>query len=98
MRRKEKTMDTIIRKEEREADGFNYKYELVMRESARVASYKLPLYSISVEMSKNEKTVTFAETNEVFSSEKKAIQFFDKMVRNLATPIDLPYILEDELA
>ena len=98
MKRKEKTVDTMIRCEKREKDGNCYKYELVMRESGRVASYRLPLYSIFVEMKQQDGTVTNAETKEVFADAGRAIIFFDKLVRNLATPIDLAYIVEDELA
>ena len=49
------TRDKIIRKEIREADGARYCYRLVMSESNKVASYKLPLYSIEIEMTDEEK-------------------------------------------
>ena len=98
MRQREKTKDTVIRCEEREDGKNSYKYKLVMRESTRVASYRLPLYSILVEMRQENGTVTSAETREVFADIGRAIIFFDKLVRNLATPIDLAYIVEDELA
>ena len=39
-----------------------------------------------------------AKTRELFSEGNKAKAFFDKLVRNLATPIDLAYIVEDEFA
>jgi hypothetical protein len=97
MRGKQKTVDTTIRTERREADGIAYKYDLIMRESSRVSSYRLPLYSISVEMTQEDTTVTSAETHEVFADVGRAIVFFEKLVDNLATPIDLPYIVEDEL-
>ena len=38
-----------------------------------------------------------SEAKDVFSSKRKAIEFFDKIVRNLATPIDLKYVIEDEI-
>ena len=38
-----------------------------------------------------------AEARDVFASEEKATAFFEKIVDNLATPINLPYIIEDEL-
>jgi len=97
MKHKEKTVDTKIRTESREDSGNVYKYELIMRESARVASYKLPLYSIRIEMNQPSGETTYAETKEVFADVGRAIVFFEKLVRNLATPIDLPYIIEDEL-
>lgn len=95
--RKEKTIAKKIRSEEIFNDGFIYKYDLVMRESARVASFKLPLYSISVEMRRDGELISAAETRELFADIGKAIAFYERMVKYLVTPIDLPYIVEDEL-
>ena len=55
--------------------------------------------SVEVDMEnvKCGKTTT-ARSGELFSEEKKALAFFEKLVRNLATPIDLAYIVEDEFA
>lgn len=98
MKRKEKTIDTTIRTERREEDGNGYKYELLMRESSRVASYGIPLYSISVEMTQSDGKITNAKTSDVFADAGKAIDFFEKLVNNLVTPIDLPYVVEDEFS
>lgn len=98
MRRKEKTVDTTIRTEEREKDGIEYRYELIMRESAKVASYGIPLYTILIKMTQENGETTSADTKEVFADAGKAIVFFEKLVNNLATPIDLPYIVEDEFS
>jgi hypothetical protein len=38
-----------------------------------------------------------ARASDLFSKLNEANAFFDKMVRNLATPIDLQYVIEDEL-
>ena len=95
--RKEKTIETKIRSDEVTKDAITYKYALVMRESARVASFRLPLYSISVEMRRDGEVISFAEANEIFADVGKAIAFYERMVKYLATPIDLPYIVEDEL-
>jgi hypothetical protein len=38
-----------------------------------------------------------ADARDVFSCREKAVAFFEKIVRNLATPIDLNYIIEDEM-
>ena len=86
-----------ILKETREADGIIYTYTLILHEDIRLTSIGIPLYSISVEMT-NLKTGkhTSAQTRELFADESKAKAFFDKLVRNLATPIDLAYIVEDE--
>ena len=98
MRHKEKSLNKSIRSEEVEKDGSRYKYELFMREGTSVASYKLPLYSISIKMECENGEVTFAESEELFSDGVRAKAFFERLVKNLATPIDLPYIIEDELA
>lgn len=89
--------NTVIKKEMREADGAKYCYSLVVSESNKVASYKLPLYSVEIEMTDNDGNVTNARTRDLFADIGKAISFFRKLVDNLATPLNLPYILEDEM-
>ena len=86
----------IIKEETRYSDGFEYKYYLTSTKSRRVASYKLPLYSIRIEMTGGDKH-TEHELKELFADAGKAITFFDELVKNLATPLDLPYILEDKI-
>ena len=90
--------EEIIRREVRESDGYEYVYELIMKESKKVASFTLPLYSISVRLSRGGEALTSAESGEVFSNRDKAISFFERMVENLATPIDLAYVLEDSFS
>jgi len=88
-----------IRTEVREAEGFEYRYELTERKEFCVASYGIPLYSISVKMRRlGSQKSTEGKAENLFSDLKKAMRFFEKLVRNLATPIDLSYIVEDELA
>ena len=89
--------DTVIRKENREADGATYNYSLIVSESNKVASYKLPLYSIEIEMTDSNGNITNARTKELFADVGKAISFFRKLTENLATPLNLPYIIEDEM-
>ena len=89
--------DTVIKKEIREADGAKYHYSLIVSESNKVASYKLPLYSVEIEMTDKDGNVTSARTKEIFADVGKAISFFRKLCENLATPLNLPYILEDEM-
>ena len=89
--------DKVIKREIREADGAKYSYSLVVSESNKVASYKLPLYSIEIEMTDQDGNVTNARTRELFADVGKAISFFRKLCDNLATPLNLPYILEDEM-
>ena len=88
-----------IRTEIRESEGFEYRYELTEKKDFYVASYGIPLYSISVRMKKiGSQKSTEGTAKNLFSDLKKAMRFFEKLVRNLATPIDLSYIVEDELA
>lgn len=87
--------ENIIAAEERQQAGFTYKYELILREGKRTDDWRLPLYSIKVSMTdkcgkRSEKTVS-----DIFTSKEKAEGFFDMLVRNLATPIDLGYVVED---
>ena len=87
----------IIRTNTVNEDGANYKYKLYMQESGNVASYKLPLYSIGIEMTDQDGNYTEARIADVFSDIGKALVFYERLVENLATPLNLPYILEDEM-
>ena len=96
--KKEKLHKTVIRANTVLSEGAEYKYSLYSTQSSRVASYRLPLYSISVELTDVDGNSTFAKIGDVFSDIGKAIIFYDRLVKHLATPIDLPYILEDEIS
>lgn len=90
--------ETLIRKEVA-GDGTNiYSYELIMKESSRLSGFRLPIYSIRVGFTNEEGESSEAEVSEVFADAGKAILFFEKLVKNLATPIDTAYILEDEMS
>ena len=97
MRFKDKTQTEVIRLREAEADGYKYRYQLIMKKSKRVASYRLPLYSIKVNLTDPDGIETCAELSDVFSDIGKAIVFYQSVVDNLVTPIDLPYIFEDQI-
>ena len=87
-----------VRTEVRRVDGIEYRYELTERENTSVAGFGLPLYSVAVMMESEESGKrSHGRTTELFSDIKKAVHFFEKLVSNLATPIDLAYIVEDEL-
>ncbi|MBE6533081.1 MAG: hypothetical protein E7676_06250 [Ruminococcaceae bacterium] len=92
-----KTDYDVIRREERTEDEHRYLYELLMRRGENVACWRMPLYSIRVNMTDEYGNEGTADAQDVFSDEEKALGFFEKLVRNLATPIDLPYVLEDEM-
>ena len=95
--RKSQIIDKIIKNDVCEAEGAIYSYSLIANESTAVISYKLPLYSIAIEMIDKDGNKTSAKTHDLFSDVGKALVFYRKLVDNLATPLNLPYILEDEL-
>ncbi len=87
----------ILRADEIKTKDATYKYSLQVSESVNVASYRLPLYSITVEMTREDGYRTEARTGDIFADAGKAVVFYERMVEHLATPIGLPYIVEDEL-
>ena len=76
--------------------GISYRYVLSVKKSRKVTSFSLPLYSIEAFMTKEQKTTSHL-LEDVFADGGKAIVFFEMLVNGLASPIDLPYILEDKL-
>lgn len=95
--RKNNTANEIIRDVTKIENGIIYRYILTAEKSKSVASYQLPLYSIEVIMTKDGR-VTKNSVNNVFADVGKALSFFEHISRNLATPIDLPYALEDKIS
>ena len=87
----------IIREENLELDGAHYTYTLSCGEGKSVANYGLTLYSIGIEMTDADGNKTKSELDEIFADSKRAFGFFQRLIENYATPIDLPYILEDEM-
>ena len=90
-------LGVVVKNESVTSEGAVYTYKLIMNESNKVASYRLPLYSISIEMIDEEGKKTNANSPDLFADVGKALVFFRRLVDNLATPINLPYILEDEM-
>ena len=79
------------------SDGENiYCYELIERKGETTADWRLTLFSIRITMTDKIGTSRSFEAKNLFSNKREAVEFFDMIVENLATPIDLPYILEDE--
>ena len=90
-------LEKVVKREERADGGFIYTYELILREGMRTADWRLPLYSIKVSMTDGAGRRTHREATDVFTNKEKAFGLFEKLVRNLATPIDLGYVVEDEV-
>jgi hypothetical protein len=87
---------TVIKSVSKTTDDATYVYTLFYEQSRRVASFGIPLYSITVEMvSKTGRTEHTVK--EIFADIGKANVFFNMLAENLATPRDLPYILEDSI-
>lgn len=77
--------------EKRELDGNIYQYRLLSRKD-KEEEY----YSISAEMICGGEE-TSSMVYDVFRSFDKARAFFARIVAYLATPINLPYVVEDEI-
>ena len=93
--KKTQIKETKIREREIEAEEATYRYTITMTESRRVASYRIPLYSIGIEMTTADGNHTEALARDVFADLGKAVVFFDKIVEAKATPLNLYYIVED---
>ena len=96
MRGSKSFKEAVIKTKEIVSDGIRYRYDLSVHISDRVASFRLPLYSIGVSMLMPDGTETRASAENAFADIGKALVFFDKAIRNLITPIDLAYVIEDE--
>ena len=95
MRRQDKTHETV-REDIRETEGFICRYRLVKKKSLKVASYLMPLYSIEVQFEKDGE-ITKNSLENIFSDIGKALVFYEQLVENMASPADLPYIMEDRI-
>ncbi len=97
MAQREKTADKVIKRDERLDGAIAYSYELSVKENKNQASFRIPLYSVKVCMIDETGEESSAAVEDAFCDAGQALIFYDKVVRNLATPIDLAYILEDEM-
>ncbi len=95
--RKSELRSEIIRKDVCEQEGCTYTYTVTMTEGGNMASYGIPLYSINIDMIDSDGNQTNASTKEIFADVGKALVFYRRMVENLATPANLPFILQDEM-
>ena len=97
MAHRDKTQTRTLKSDERSDDGILYFYQLIVREDRNQASFRIPLYSVAVKMIDKDGDESEASVKDAFCDPGRALVFYDKVVRNLATPIDLAYILEDEM-
>ncbi len=89
--------EKIIIREERQDECFHYTYELILRQGKRTADWNLPLYSIRISLKDEGGNISQKEATDIFTAKERALEFFNMLVRNLATPIDLVYAVEDEV-
>lgn len=91
-------MNECIKERCRHEGGDTYTYKLIYNLDTSRTSVGIPLYSLRIRMECGESgKVTEAYTGGIFASLARAERFFDKLCNNLATPIDLAYVLEDEI-
>ena len=83
------TENGIVKLSSYKSGGLIYTYALLKSEGE--------LYSIKITLEERGKEKSCATTGAVFSSLDPALSFYEKLRRNLATPIDLSYVLEDEI-
>ena len=86
----------LIRCDERIIGASYYTYSLRMTEGRARGGFRIPTYTVEVKMIDEDGDESFASTDEVFFDAGEALLFYEKVVRNLATPINLAYVLEDE--
>ena len=85
-----------IKSDERTIDDLSLSYALSVSESQGLKNLRIPLYSVSVTMIDSDGKETYASCDSAFSDIGLALLFYGKIVRGLATPMDLAYIYEDE--
>ena len=89
--------EITVKTDTREYEGMIFTYSLTVSESPYVSSFKLPLYSIEVELTHTDGKVTRSVCKDAFADIGKALIFYGKIVNGLVTPIDLAYVYEDEI-
>ena len=94
---KQRHNETTLIREERSDEYFLYTYELILREGRQTVNWRLPLYSIRITLIDSYGTKSEREATDVFTDRAKAENLFNRLVRNLAAPIDLCYVVEDEV-
>lgn len=89
--------ETIVSRKEIFDQGIKYTYTMTINESTSTSSFGIPLYSIQIDMIDTSGSHTTSKICDIFSNIGKANAFFNKLVKNLATPLNLRYALEDEI-
>lgn len=74
-----------------ENDGFTYRYDLNLEEDG-IGN----VYSVEIKMESADGKINSKIKRELYSDTERAYKLFNTLVENLATPINLRFILEDE--
>ena len=85
--------ETVIRSEKVLDRGNLYCYTLTESDSANGTM----LYSLRISLRMKNGEFSENTARDIFTEKSAAMHFFDKMLKNLATPLNLPYVIEDEL-
>lgn len=91
-----KPTEKIIKIDVREVDGAIYTYRLTESMPRKIGKLSIPLYSIYIEMKRGSETDENS-IKDIFADVGKALTFYSTLLKHLATPIDLHYILEDRI-
>ena len=81
-----------IKSQSREKDGIKYSYTLVMNDEVSTPT----LHTVKIRMKSNDGSINTYAKEEIFAAQASAVAFLDKLVDNLATPINLPFVIADE--
>ena len=97
MKKLKNTAEKRIMKEHTRSDaGADYIYRLYENTPKRIGRMELTLYSVYIRMKKDGMNYENI-LDGVFADVGKALTFYNSLVENLASPIDLNYVFEDRL-
>ena len=82
-----------IRTAVRENEGNTYRYELNLTKG-KAGEWK---YSVRITLRSADGSISTEAEREIFGRESMVKCFFERLVKELVTPIDLPYVIEDEM-
>jgi hypothetical protein len=92
MRRRTGGVQDILRETVISQGGYSYKYTLSVGQAPSSA------YSLKIVMKSTDGISNQSSASVVISDGGRAVEFYNKLVRNLATPANLPYCVEDEFS
>ncbi len=85
---------SIIREEAANRAGYFFRYSL-FEEKHFMTDTRAVRYSVRIDLKTPDGKESFAITENYCYDAGRALAFYDLLVRNLATPKNLPYISED---